>query len=137
MRVFLTMYDAPGPLSQFRYFHPAQQSGALTFVDFDSGDSLEVTGEAAGRVDSPFLTEMSEVTLNFAEGEPDNEPVALRLPATIELSVVETIDRGGQVSPTNKPAILSNRAKILVPPHIKEGDAVIVNTESRTFSKRA
>ena len=106
-------------------------------MDFDSGESLEVTGKAASRIDTPYLTEMADVTLNFAEGEPDDQPVALRLPATVELEVVETETRGGQVSPTNKPAVLSNGAKILVPPHIKEGDTVVVNTESETFTKRA
>ena len=66
-------------------------------------------------------------------------PVALDLPAHVELDVVETDPsiKGGSATSRTKPAVLSTGLTVQVPEYISTGDKVRVNVEERKFVSRA
>jgi elongation factor P len=66
-------------------------------------------------------------------------PVALALPAHVELEVVETDPsiKGGSATSRTKPAILSTGLTVQVPEYIATGDKVRVNVEERKYVSRA
>ncbi|MBB1471625.1 elongation factor P-like protein YeiP [Luteimonas sp. MC1782] len=69
----------------------------------------------------------------------DDAPVALQLPQTVTLEVVETPPelKGGTATKRPKPARLSTGIEIQVPEYIGNGERVLVNTTSGEFSGRA
>lgn len=69
----------------------------------------------------------------------DGVPVALDLPASVELEITETDPsiKGGSATARTKPAILSTGLTVQVPEHISTGDRIKVNTEERKFMGRA
>ncbi|MEH6472025.1 MAG: elongation factor P-like protein YeiP [Halopseudomonas sp.] len=69
----------------------------------------------------------------------DGVPVALDLPASVELEITETDPsiKGGSATARTKPAILSTGLTVQVPEHISTGDRVRVNVEERKFMGRA
>ena len=66
-------------------------------------------------------------------------PVALDLPTSVELDVMETDPsiKGGSATSRTKPALLSTGVTIQVPEHISTGDKIRVNVEERKFMGRA
>ena len=69
----------------------------------------------------------------------DGEPVGLKLPASVELEVVDTAPyvKGASATGRAKPAKLSTGLEIHVPEYIENGTRVRVSTETGEFSGRA
>lgn len=69
----------------------------------------------------------------------DEQPVAVQLPQTVVLSVVETPPeiKGGTATKRPKPATLSTGIDVMVPEYIRTGERIFVNTDTGTFSGRA
>jgi len=69
----------------------------------------------------------------------DDIPVALDLPAHVELEVVETDPsiKGGSATSRTKPAKMSTGVTVQVPEHISTGDKIKINVEERKFMGRA
>src|SRR5690554_4850662 len=69
----------------------------------------------------------------------DDQPVALQLPASVAIEVVETPPelKGGTATKRPKPARLSTGIEIMVPEYIGNGERVLVNTSSGEFAGRA
>ncbi|WP_231881317.1 elongation factor P-like protein YeiP, partial [Oleiphilus sp. HI0123] len=63
-------------------------------------------------------------------------PVALELPSTVELEIVETDPalKGGSATARTKPAILTTGLTVQVPEHISTGDRIKINVEERKFT---
>lgn len=66
-------------------------------------------------------------------------PVALNLPMSVELEVVETDPsiKGASATSRTKPATLSTGLVVQVPEYISTGEWIKVNTEERKFQSRA
>tara|TARA_Y100000741_G_scaffold246216_1_gene188966 strand:- start:374 stop:733 length:360 start_codon:yes stop_codon:yes gene_type:complete len=66
-------------------------------------------------------------------------PVALDLPMSVELEVVETDPsiKGASATSRTKPATLSTGLVVQVPEYISTGEWIKVNTEERKFQSRA
>jgi len=66
-------------------------------------------------------------------------PVALDLPSSVELEIVETDPslKGGSATARTKPAILSTGLVVQVPEHISTGERIKINVEERKFTSRA
>lgn len=66
-------------------------------------------------------------------------PVALDLPPTVDLEILETDPsvKGGSATARTKPAKLSTGLVIQVPEHISSGDRIRVNVDERRFLGRA
>ncbi len=69
----------------------------------------------------------------------DEVPVALSLPQTVVLEVVDTAPelKGASATKRNKPAKLSTGITVSVPEYIENGTKIIVNTDTREYSSRA
>jgi elongation factor P len=69
----------------------------------------------------------------------DDAPVALQLPQTVVLTVVETAPelKGATATKRPKPARLDSGLEIQVPEYIRNGERVMVNTVTGEFSGRA
>jgi len=69
----------------------------------------------------------------------NDQPVALDLPAHVELEIVETDPsiKGGSATSRTKPAILTTGLTVQVPEHISNGDTIKINVEERRFMGRA
>jgi len=69
----------------------------------------------------------------------DDAPVAIDLPSSVELEVMETDPsiKGGSATSRTKPALLSTGLTVQVPEHISIGDVIKVNVEERKFMGRA
>ena len=69
----------------------------------------------------------------------DDAPVAVQLPPTVALEVVDTAPelKGATATKRPKPAKLSTGIEILVPEYISTGEKVLVNTTTGEFAGRA
>lgn len=69
----------------------------------------------------------------------NDAPVALDLPASVDLEIVETDPslKGGSATARTKPAVLSTGLIVQVPEHISTGEKIKVNVEERKFMGRA
>ncbi len=69
----------------------------------------------------------------------NDAPVALDLPSTVELVIVETDPslKGGSATARTKPAVLSTGLTVQVPEHISTGERIKINVEDRKFTGRA
>lgn len=69
----------------------------------------------------------------------NDAPVALEIPNTVELEIVETDPsiKGASANARTKPATMSTGLIIQVPEHISSGERIKINVEERKFSGRA
>jgi elongation factor P len=68
----------------------------------------------------------------------NDAPVALDLPSSVELTIVETDPsiKGASASARSKPALLVTGLTVQVPEHISNGETIKVNVEERKFTGR-
>ena len=69
----------------------------------------------------------------------DETPVALDLPASVELEVMETDPsvKGASATSRTKPAKMNTGVVVQVPDHISIGDRIRINVEERRFMGKA
>lgn len=94
------------------------------------GLSAEYLGDMVG-----YLLPETMIQVQFFEGA----PIGIEIAAVVELKVVETEPelKGATVSNVNKPAKLETGITIPVPPFIKEGDRIRVDTTEGRYIERA
>ena len=82
-----------------------------------------------------YLMENEEYKVLFL----DNEAISVDLPASVVLEVIETepFAKGDTVSNVTKPATLQTGLVVKVPPFVKEGDKVKVDTRTGDYLERA
>lgn len=82
-----------------------------------------------------YLVENLPVEVLFVE----NRPVQVELPASVEMTVVESPEglRGDTASNVTKPATLESGKVVQVPLFIKEGERIKVDTRSGSYMSRA
>jgi elongation factor P len=104
------------------------------FMNTETFDQLHLTKEILGDA-VQYLVPQLQVTVEFYEGK----PMSVELPATVDLTVVETEPglRGASVSNVTKPAKLETGLVVQVPPFIGEGEKIRVNTSEGTYQERA
>ena len=83
----------------------------------------------------PYMQPSSEVMLLLVNGRPSS----VDLPASVELSVVETEPgvKGDTVSNVTKPATLETGAVVQVPLFVNVGDRIKVDTREARYISRA
>ncbi len=104
------------------------------FMNTETFDQLHLTKEILGDA-IQYLVPQLPVSVEFYEGK----PMSVELPATVDLTVVETEPglRGASVSNVTKPAKLETGLVVQVPPFIVEGEKIRVNTAEGTYQERA
>ncbi len=111
---------------------------------YDAGDEVVFMDESSfEQVNLPrtevegmeFLQPSSSVMLLTVDGR----PAGIQLPASVELSVVETEPgvKGDTVSNVTKPATLETGAVVQVPLFVNQGDRIKVDTRERRYMSRA
>tara|TARA_B100000941_G_scaffold290069_1_gene271011 strand:- start:2188 stop:2751 length:564 start_codon:yes stop_codon:yes gene_type:complete len=82
-----------------------------------------------------LLTENIEVIITFME----EKPLSVELPKNLKCIIKETeaVVSGQTAASSYKPATLNNDLKISVPPFIKEGDKIILDTRTLEYIKKA
>jgi len=111
-----------------------ETDGMYTFMDTETYDQVEIEADLIGEK-SVYLQDGMEVVVESYE----NVPLAVVLPSTVELTVVETepVVKGQTAASSNKPAVMDNGVRVMVPPFINEGDRLVVNTEDSSYVERA
>jgi elongation factor P len=108
--------------------------GEYCFMNTETYEQLHLNAEALG--DSVnYLTPNLRLQLDFYEGA----PVAVNLPKTVDLTVIETTPgmRGATVTNVLKPATTETGLVIQVPSFIEAGDVLRVDTETGEYVSRA
>jgi elongation factor P len=106
----------------------------LVLMDPETFEELHVPADLMGDA-APFLQDQMTLELDLVEGE----PVAIHLPATVVLEIVEAdpVVKGQTAASSYKPALLSNGVKTSVPPFIETGERIVVRTEDASYVERA
>jgi elongation factor P len=104
------------------------------FMNSENYEQLHLTKDILGDAVS-YLIPQLKVSVEFYEGK----PMSVELPATVDLTVVETEPglKGATVSNVTKPAKMETGLVVQVPPFITEGEKIRVNTAEGTYQERA
>ncbi|MGH7082525.1 MAG: elongation factor P [Acetobacteraceae bacterium] len=122
-------------LTEEKEFSYSYTDGAnLVLMDSETFEQAFVSKALLGDA-AAFLQDNMAVTVDLVEGE----PVALHLPPTAVLEVVEAdpVVRGQTAASSYKPARLSNGVRTMVPPFIETGEKVVVRTDDASYVERA
>ena len=117
---------------KFQYLY--QQDNKLIFMNLTDYEQMELDVEFVGDK-IKLLRENDEVILEMY----DEKPIGIQLPNTLvfEVSETEAVVKGQTAASSNKPAVLENGLRVMVPPFIEQGEKVVINTEDLTYLKRA
>ncbi|MCB2128207.1 MAG: elongation factor P [Rhodobacteraceae bacterium] len=115
---------------QFLY----ENDGRLVFMDSETFEQIELDSELLGDR-RPFLQDGMTATIEYY----GDEALSVQIPQKVTVTVAETepVVKGQTAANSYKPAVLDNGVRIMVPPFIGEGEAIIVNTEIMEYSERA
>eukprot|EP00439_Symbiodinium_sp_Y106_P087536 s1_g75.t1 len=121
-------------LEQKDYQYLYESDGMLTFMDTTTYDQIELPTDFVGER-AAFLQDGMEVTVESHEGR----PLGISLPDHVTLEVTETepVVKGQTAASSNKPAVMENGVRVMVPPFVNTGDKIVVDTNEVTYVKRA
>ncbi len=111
-----------------------QDGESYVFMNPESFEQVSVPADVIGD-QATFLQEGMPCMISLFEGT----AVAIDLPQKVTLEVTETEPtvKGQTASSSYKPAILSNGARTMVPPHIAAGTRIVVMTADGSYVERA
>lgn len=109
------------------------QDEQYVFMDQETYEQITLSAELLGEA-IRFLRDNTVVTVVYHEGR----PIAVELPNTVELRVVETAPafRGDTATGGAKPATLETGAVVQVPLFVEVGDVVRVDTRTGAYVER-
>ena len=115
---------------QFLY----EQDGMLVFMDSDTFEQIEIPADILGDR-RPFLQDGVTVKVEYYE----SEALSVDLPDRVICTVTETEPavKGQTAANSFKPAMLDNGVRVMVPPFVGEGEAIVVSTETMEYVERA
>jgi elongation factor P len=104
------------------------------FMNTGNFEQMHLTKDILGDA-VQYLVPQLKVHVEFYEGK----PMSVELPATVDLTIVETEPglKGATVSNVTKPATLETGLVVQVPPFINQGEKIRVNTAEGTYQERA
>ncbi|MGA1870735.1 MAG: elongation factor P [bacterium] len=115
---------------QFLY----QNGDEFIFMDLDTYDQYTILEERIGDR-KPFLMDGLEVVLHIFKGEVVN----FDLPLTVEQEIVECdpVIKGATATAQTKTATTETGLVLQVPPYMKEGERIKIDTRQRRYISRA
>ena len=121
-------------LDQVDYQYLYAEGEQLIFMHPENYEQVQLNAELLGD-NVAYLQDGMMVMVEFHE----NDPLSVQLPEKVTLEVVETepVVKGQTAASSNKPAVMDNGVRVMVPPFINQGDKIIVNTEDSTYAERA
>jgi elongation factor P len=104
------------------------------FMNPETYDQVPVPADILGD-QAVYLQEGMAVMLSVYNGT----PIAIELPQRVTLEITETEPtmKGQTASSSYKPAMLSNGARTMVPPHVAAGTRVVIMTSDGSYVERA
>jgi elongation factor P len=104
------------------------------FMNTETFEQMHLMKDLLGDA-TQYLIPQLRVKVEFYEGK----PMSVELPATVDMTVVETEPgmKGASVSNVTKPAKLETGLVVQVPPFIKENEKIRVNTAEGAYLERA
>lgn len=120
-------------LDQVEYQFLYRSDDMLTLMHLESYEQIDVQSALAGDAEV-FLQDGMQVTVESYEGD----IVHVLLPETVNLKIDETeaVVKGQTAASSNKPAVLENGVRVMVPPFIEAGDEIVVRTEDASYVER-
>ena len=111
-----------------------ENAGEFTFMDSQTFEQISIPVDNLGDA-KWYVLENEEYRVLFL----DNEAISVDLPASVILEVTETepAAKGDTVTNVTKPAKLVTGLIVKVPPFVKEGDKVKVDTRTGEYLERA
>lgn len=126
----LTMADVYDYKATYLY----SDSNGYHFMNTESYEQVALQPEFLGDANL-YLQDGMEVQISTFE----EKPIAVQLPKTVILEITETQPemRGATASNSPKPATTNTGLTVSVPPFLKVGDKIIVDTEEGIYLSRA
>lgn len=111
-----------------------QDGDNYNFMDINSYEQFALSKDFLGD-DIYYIQENMEVGVTIF----DDNPIGIELPSTVVLTVVETEPelKGATASNSPKPATMDTGLKTSIPPFIKEGERLVINTADGSYINRA
>jgi elongation factor P len=105
---------------QFLY----ETDGMLVFMDSETFEQIELPADILGDR-RPFLQDGMTVKIEYY----DDRGAERHLPEKVTCTIAETepVVKGQTAANSYKPAVLDNGVRIMVPPFVGEGEAIVVN----------
>ena len=103
------------------------------FMDQTNFEQIQISKSLVGEK-SKLLKENMEVNVQFYE----DQALSVNLPSSVELTIeiTDAAIKGQTASSSYKPATLKNGIKITVPPFIKSGDKIVLDTRTLEYIKK-
>ena len=152
VRFRFTMYSIPGgnkldasfdgdddlrevDMSRRQVTYSYKDGEAFVFLDDEDYTPYTLDADAVGELAGYIVDELTGCYVQLI----DDAPVALQLPQSVAIEVVETPPelKGGTATKRPKPAKLATGIEIMVPEYIGSGEKVWVNTTTGEFAGRA
>ena len=116
---------------KFSFLYKDEQS--CHFMDQTNFEQIAINKSLLGEK-SKLLKGNMEVNVQFYE----DQALSVDLPAHIELTIdaTDAAIKGQTASSSYKPATLKNGIKITVPPFIKSGDKIVLDTRTLEYIKK-
>lgn len=104
------------------------------FMNTETYEQVQLSAELLGDA-ALYLIDNLPVAVTFYEGK----AMSVELPATVDLTIVETEPslKGATVSNVGKPAKMETGLVVQVPAFIEQGEKIRVNTTEGTYVERA
>ncbi len=121
-------------LDQDEYQFLYAEGEMLVFMDTTSYEQIELHKDFVGER-AAFLQDGTMVKVESFE----EKPIGVELPdqVTLEVSETEAVVKGQTAASSYKPATMENGVRVMVPPFIKQGEKIIVQTSDITYLRRA
>ena len=106
----------------------------MVFMDLESYEQIELERDFIGER-AVFLQDNMNVVVESHEGK----PIGVSLPdhVTLEVTEAEPVVKGQTAASSNKPAILENGLRVMVPPFIGVGEKIVIDTNEMIYLRRA
>ena len=108
---------------------------AFVFLDDEDYTPYTLDADAVGDAAGYIVDDLTGIYVQLIE----DAPVAIQLPQSVAMEVVETPPelKGGTATKRPKPAKLSTGIEIMVPEYISNGERISVSTTTGEFNGRA
>jgi len=103
-------------------------------MDSETFEQIELPADILGDR-RPFLQDGMTIQIEYYE----SEALSAALPQKVICTVTETepVVKGQTAANSFKPAVLDNGVRVMIPPFVGEGEAIVVNTETMEYTERA
>lgn len=132
LRAEETVEEAPLDKGKYEYLYSAGSDHIL--MDTTTYDQITLDDDAFGD-GKKYLKPNTQLMVSMYQGK----PIIVTLPITVDLKVTDTHPeiKGATATNQNKPATLETGLVVQVPPFVKVGDIIRVDTRTGAYVTRA